>query len=305
MSVEVVSAATDIERLQIVNIPQRRMLRRRCFRYRRPVTGIAEKAAHLLRLHTGPDLLIVVNVWDVMSATVVASVPGTKAIATASHSIAANFGYPDQEVIPRDLMIDMCGRIAAAVDLPVSADLEAGYGDAGETVRRAIGVGVVGANLEDQMRPMPEAAAAVRAAVAAGEAEGLPFVLNARTDAFFMAGERDPKDVLADAVERGRAFLDEGAACVFVPGQLDELTVAALVEGIGERRVSIDRRARLAVVGAAGRARGGAGLVWPVHPVGDPCSPCGPGHRPIRGRLATAGNPAADLIPGPAPTAVW
>ena len=146
----------------------------RCRRYRRPVTGTAEKAAHLLRLHTGPDLLIVVNVWDVMSATVVAGVPGTKAIATASHSIAATFGYPDQEVIPRDLMIDMCGRIAAAVDLPVSADLEAGYGDAGETVRRAIGVGVVGANLEDEMRPLPEAVAAVRAAVAAGEAEGRP-----------------------------------------------------------------------------------------------------------------------------------
>jgi 2-methylisocitrate lyase-like PEP mutase family enzyme len=214
------------------------------------VTGSAEKAAHLLRLHTGPDLLIVVNVWDVLSATVVAGVPGTKAIATASHSIAATFGYPDQEVIPRDLMIDMCGRIAAAVDVPVSADLEASYGDAGETVRRAIGVGVVGANLEDQMRPLPEAAAAVRAAVAAGEAEGLAFVVNARTDAFFMAGERDPKEVLADAVERGRAFLDEGAACVFVPGQLDEMTVAALVEGIGERRVST-----IAVPGSLSSAR--------------------------------------------------
>ena len=214
------------------------------------MTGTAEKAAHLLRLHTGPDLLMVVNVWDVVSATVVASVPGTKAIATASHSIAATFGYPDQEVIPRDLMIDMCGRIAAAVDLPVSADLEAGYGDAGETVRRAIGVGVVGANLEDQMRPLPEAVAAVRAAVAAGEAEGLPFVLNARTDAYFMAGERDPKEVLADAIERGRAFLDEGAACVFVPGQLDEPTVAALVDGIGERRVSV-----IAVPGSLSTAR--------------------------------------------------
>jgi 2-methylisocitrate lyase-like PEP mutase family enzyme len=214
------------------------------------VTGTAEKAAHLLRLHTDPDLLIVVNVWDVVSATVVAGVPGTKAIATASHSIAATFGYPDQEIIPRDLMIDMCGRIAAAVDLPVSADLEAGYGDAGETVRRAIGVGVVGANLEDQMRPLPDAVAAVRAAVAAGEAEGTPFVLNARTDAFLMAGERDPKEVLADAVERGRAFLDEGAACVFVPGQLDEPTVTALVEGIGERRVSM-----IAVPGSPSSAR--------------------------------------------------
>src|SRR3712207_13199 len=121
--------------------------------------------------------------------------------------------------MPVELMIDMCGRIASAVDLPVSADLEAGYGDAGETVRRAIGAGLVGANLEDEMRPLPEAVAAVWAAVAAGETEGIPFVLNARTDAYLKAGERDPKEVLADAVERGRAFLDEGAACVFVPGR--------------------------------------------------------------------------------------
>ena len=203
------------------------------------MTSTAENAEQLLRLHTDPELLIVVNVWDVVSATVVAGVPGTKALATASHSIAATFGYPDQEAIPRDLMIDMCGRIAAAVDLPVSADLEAGYGDAGETVRRAIGVGVVGANLEDQMRSLPDAVRAVRAAVAAGDAEGVPFVVNARTDAFFMATDRDPKEVLADAVERGRAFLDEGAACIFVPGHLEEPTVAALVEGIGERRVSV------------------------------------------------------------------
>jgi 2-methylisocitrate lyase-like PEP mutase family enzyme len=142
----------------------------------------AERAAELLRLHTDPALLVVVNVWDVISATVVADVPGTRALATASHSIAATLGYPDGERIPRDLMIDMVGRIAAAVDLPVSADLEAGYGDAGETARRAIGVGIVGANLEDQMKPLPDAAAAVAAVVEAGEAEGVPFVLNARTD---------------------------------------------------------------------------------------------------------------------------
>ena len=78
------------------------------------MTRTAEKAAHLLRMHTDPELLIVVNVWDVISATVVAGIPGTKALATASHSVAATFGYPDHEAISRDLMIDMCGRIAAA-----------------------------------------------------------------------------------------------------------------------------------------------------------------------------------------------
>ena len=217
----------------------------------------AEKAAELRRLHTAPELLVVVNVWDVVSATVVAEVPGTTALATASHSIAATFGYADGEQIPRDLMIDMVGRIAGAVDLPVSADLEAGYGDAGETVRRAIGVGIVGANLEDQMKPLPDAVAAVAAMVRAGEAEGVPFVLNARTDAFLKAGNRDREDVIADAVERGRAFLDAGASCVFVPGLLDEPTVTALVEGIGERKVSVINvpgslpTARLAELGVA------------------------------------------------------
>jgi 2-methylisocitrate lyase-like PEP mutase family enzyme len=217
----------------------------------------ADKAAELLRLHTDPELLVVVNVWDVISATVVADVPGTTALATASHSIAATLGYPDGERIPRDLMIDMVGRIAAAVDLPVSADLEAGYGDAGETARRAIGVGIVGANLEDQMKPLPDAVAAVAAVVKAGEAEGVPFVLNARTDAFLRAGDRDRTDVITDAVERGRAFLDAGASCVFVPGLLDEPTVTALVQGIGERRVSVINvpgslpQARLAELGVA------------------------------------------------------
>ncbi|MFC4946894.1 isocitrate lyase/PEP mutase family protein [Pseudonocardia sp. GCM10023141] len=199
----------------------------------------AGRAAELLRLHTDPELLVLVNVWDVASARVVAAGPGCRALATASHSIAATLGYRDGEHIPVDLMIDMVGRIVAAVDVPVTADLEAGYGDAGETVRRAIAVGVVGANIEDQMKPLPDAVAAVTAVVAAGAAEGVPFVLNARTDAFIRAADRDPAAVLADAIERGRAFLDAGASCVFVPGALDEPTVEALVAGIGERKVSV------------------------------------------------------------------
>ena len=95
------------------------------------------------------------NVWDVASARVVAQTEGTQALATASHSIAAMYGYEDGEHIPLDLMLEAVGRIVEAVDLPVTADLEGGYGDAGETVRRAIGLGVVGANIEDQMKPLP------------------------------------------------------------------------------------------------------------------------------------------------------
>ena len=197
-----------------------------------------EKAQELLRLHTDPELLVVVNVWDVISATVVADLPGTKALATASHSIAASLGYPDGEKIGVDEMIEACRRIAAATELPVSADLEAGYGDPGETTRKAIDAGIVGANIEDQMKPLAEAVSAVRAVVDAAESAGVPFVLNARTDAFLKAGDRDPADVLADAIERGKAFLDAGAACVFVPGKLDLPTLEALVAGIGERRIS-------------------------------------------------------------------
>lgn len=200
---------------------------------------LSDKAATFLQLHTDPELLVLVNVWDVASAKVVADSPGCRALATASHSIAASYGYPDGEQIPLDLMIDAIGRIAAAVDLPVSADLEAGYGDVADTVRRAVGVGAVGANLEDAMRPLGESVAAVSAAVKAGAAEGIRFVLNARTDAFLKAGDRDPEAVLADAIERGRAFLDVGAACVFVPGRLDASTVERLVAGIGERKVSL------------------------------------------------------------------
>jgi len=198
-----------------------------------------DKAAELRRLHADPEILVLVNVWDVISATVVANLPGTRALATASHSIAASHGYPDGEQIPVDEMIAAIGRIAMAVDLPVSADLEAGYGDAGSTVRKAIGVGAVGGNLEDQMRPLDEAVAAVASVVKAGSDEGVPFVLNARTDAFIKAKDRAPADVLADAIERGRAYLDAGADCIFVPGALDAEITAALVDALGERKLSV------------------------------------------------------------------
>src|SRR5262245_10613742 len=162
-----------------------------------------DRANTLLRLHQAPELLTVVNVWDVISAKVVAAVKGTNALATASHSIAASCGYPDGEQIPVDLMLEAVGRIAAATSLPVTADLEGGYGDPAETVRRAIGLGVVGANIEDQMRPLAEAAANVEKIMHVAEQEGVDFVLNARTDAFVKGRDRDQADVLADAIERG------------------------------------------------------------------------------------------------------
>lgn len=197
-------------------------------------------ASEFLRLHRDSELLTVVNVWDVISARVVADTPGTRALATASHSIAATLGYADGENIPVEEMLDMCGRIAGAVDLPVSADLEGGYGDAAGTIRRAIGLGIVGANIEDQMRPVAEAARQVQQIMAVAAEEGVPdFVLNARTDALVTAGDRDPAEVLADAVERTRAYVDAGAPVVFVPGKLDEQQVTTLVDAVGPQRLTV------------------------------------------------------------------
>jgi len=198
-----------------------------------------EKAQTLAQLHAAPEILRVVNVWDVVSARTVAALPETKAIVTAGHSIAATFGYADGENIPLEVMLDMIGRIAKSTDLPVSADLDAGYGNAGETVRRAIGVGAVGANVEDRLRPLAESVAAVEAIIAAGDAEGVPFALNARTDAFARARDRAVDESIADAITRGRAYLDAGADLVFIPGLLNADVTRQLVEGIGERKISV------------------------------------------------------------------
>lgn len=201
---------------------------------------VAAKATQLQDLHTAPELLLVVNVWDAITAQVVAGTPGTAALATASHGIAAAHGYEDGENIPRDEMISAVGLIArVAGDLPVTADLEAGYGDPGGTVARAIDVGIVGCNLEDQMKPLDQSVQAVEAAVAAAGRAGVDFVLNARTDAFLKARDRDPEEVLADAIERGRAYLDAGASNVFVPGKLDKTQIGRLVEALGERKVNL------------------------------------------------------------------
>ncbi|SDH01839.1 2-Methylisocitrate lyase, PEP mutase family [Leifsonia sp. 98AMF] len=203
------------------------------------MTDIQARGAELRRLHDAPELLQVVNVWDAISARVIADLPDTRALATASHSIAATLGYEDGEKIPLDLMLDMVGRIVAATDLPVSADLEGGYGDSGETIRRAIGVGAVGANLEDQLRPFDDAVASVRAAIRAADSEGVPFALNARTDVFLRDTFPTDHEKVEEAIRRGRAFLDEGATCVFVPGKLDERTVEQLVGGLGARKLSV------------------------------------------------------------------
>ncbi len=204
------------------------------------MTTSTERAEALLALHRAPEILVLANVWDVASAKVVAGTEGVGALATASHSIAATFGYPDGEHIPLDLHLDMVRRIVEAVDLPVTMDFEAGYGDAGATAARAVAVGVVGGNLEDAMKPLDDAVAAVEAVLAAGRDAGIEFVLNARTDAFVRADQgADRQDLLREAIRRGSAFLEAGAPVVFVPGVTDRDEIAALAEAFGPRRLSV------------------------------------------------------------------
>ena len=197
----------------------------------------AGRAEELRALHApGQAPLVLVNVWDAVSAKVVAAQPGCRAIATASWSVAAAHGYPDGEQLPPDLVFAAIGIVADATDLPVTADLESGYDMTGEAVRLAIEAGAVGCNLEDgtrdaaaPLKPLDLARDAIAEAVEVGAAMGVPLVVNARTDAF-LARVDDAFDV---AVERGRAFLDAGADCVFVPGVTDARTIRALVDAIG------------------------------------------------------------------------
>lgn len=212
------------------------------------MTEQATKARRLRALHVPGDPLVCVNVWDVASTRVVDGC-GAGALATASWSIAAAHGYADGEQIPRDEMLDAVQRIASATQLPVSADLERGFGDdVEETVSLAVAAGAAGCNLEDSLpgalRPVNEAAARVAAARAGG---GPDFVINARADT---------KDV-ADVVLRGRAYLDAGADCVFAVLLTDP---EAIREAVGELegRVSVlarPGRATISDLAALGVAR--------------------------------------------------
>jgi 2-methylisocitrate lyase-like PEP mutase family enzyme len=196
-------------------------------------------AAAFRALHEAPDLLVLVNVWDAVSTRTAAAVDGVNALATTSHAISAAQGYPDGEVISRAEMIEAIARICRnAGDLPVSADLERGYGespdDVAETVAMAASAGVVGCNIEDGLpggglRPLDDATARVAAVRRAAP----DFVINARTDEFLL-GEKN----LDTAIVRGRAFLDVGADCFFVPGAAEPATIAALGQAF-EGRLSL------------------------------------------------------------------
>lgn len=184
--------------------------------------------AELLRaLHRAPPILVLPNVWDAASAAVVARIEGCRAIATTSAGVAEAHGYEDGERIPRDEMLAVVARIVSAVDLPVTADLEAGYGDTAATAEGAIEAGAVGLNLEDGMGPVEEHVERIRAVRATGERLGVPLVINARTDVF-LRGSPDP----GEAVRRANAYLEAGADCAFVIGVEARDTIGRLAREI-------------------------------------------------------------------------
>jgi 2-methylisocitrate lyase-like PEP mutase family enzyme len=182
-------------------------------------------------------MLVLPNAWDAGSARIFAEA-GFPALATTSAGVAFSLGYADGERLSRDDMLAAVARITRRIDLPITADMEAGYGlaprDVAETVRRVVDAGAVGMNLEDRIegKPLidfPLAVQRVGAAREAADATGVRLVLNARTDAF-EATELRPEQRLDEAVRRGNAFREAGADSVFVPFVGDRDTIERLVQ---------------------------------------------------------------------------
>lgn len=200
------------------------------------------KAEAFLALHHAPEILVLANSWDVATTRVIARA-GFPAIATTSAGIAFDLGYPDGERIGRDEMLAVVGRIARSVDLPVTADMESGYGpvpeDVAETVRLTIEAGAAGMNLEDvredggtpALLDFEPATARIRAARRAADATGVPAVINARTDTYFF-GKADDPAVFEETVRRCNAYLEAGARCAYVPFLFDAGVIGRLAEAI-------------------------------------------------------------------------
>jgi 2-methylisocitrate lyase-like PEP mutase family enzyme len=201
------------------------------------IQSTAEKADALRALHVPGDPLIVTNVWDSITARIVAGTPGVRALATASHSISEAHGVEDGEGLDVDDALAAAQLVIRSVDLPVSVDFEKAYAtDAAGTldnVWRLIEAGAAGLNLEDSvgkakapLYDLDAQVAKIAAARQAGDRAGVPIVINARVDS--LAGAPDSWD---DAVLRANAYLDAGADCAFVLGlSTDDLVKRALDE---------------------------------------------------------------------------
>src|ERR1700689_2076510 len=191
---------------------------------------LRQKAKAMLALHHNGKVLLLPNVWDVASARTIEET-GLPAIATTSAGIAFSLGYPDGQKISRQEMLAHVARIAQAVRVPVTADVEAGYGDlpedAEETAREVIAAGAIGMNFEDgtddpqhPLIDLPLQLERIRAIREVAEKSGVPLVLNARTDVY-LAQVGPPETRYDHALRRLQAYRDSGADCVFLPGLRD------------------------------------------------------------------------------------
>src|SRR5271166_1133009 len=201
----------------------------------------SSKAIQFRQLHRGPSILILPNAWDVASARIFEEA-GFPAIATTSAGIAFSLGYPDGQRIPREEMMARIARITRAVHVPVTADVESGYGstpeDAASTTRDLIEAGAVGMNLEDgssdPARPLigfELAIEKIKAARAAAVEMRAQIVINARTDVYLLPGGNPDADY-SEALRRLLAFRDAGADCVFAPGLKDAETIGRLAKAV-------------------------------------------------------------------------
>jgi 2-methylisocitrate lyase-like PEP mutase family enzyme len=201
----------------------------------------AELARQFLELHRGPKILVLPNAWDVASARIFEDA-GFPAIGTSSGGVAFSLGYPDGQKIPREEMLAVVRRIAEAVEVPVTADVEAGFGstpeEVADTARAVIAAGAIGMNLEDGVEGKPDFLADVnlqkeiiRAVLEAAAVAGVPFVLTARTD-IFLYGIGPAETRLARAIERLNAYHSAGAQSLFAPGVKDSEIIVPLAGGL-------------------------------------------------------------------------
>lgn len=205
------------------------------------ITAQARKAETLRKLHGGPRILVLPNAWDVASACVIEEL-GYPAIATTSAGVAFAQGYPDGQRISRDEMLEVVARIARAVRVPVTADMESGYGitpaDMAETAKAIVNAGAVGLNFEDVTGDTESSLVEtslqverIRAIREASAAMGVSLVINARTDVYLMPiGPEATR--FERTVDRLRAYRAAGADCVFVPGLVDRGLIEKLVKSV-------------------------------------------------------------------------
>jgi 2-methylisocitrate lyase-like PEP mutase family enzyme len=197
----------------------------------------AAKAQQLLSLHNNGKLLILPNVWNPIGARMLQA-KGYPAVATASAAISESLGYSDGEQLKLDTMLDMVTRIVRSVDLPVTADFEAGYADTiedlQENISRLLDTGAVGINFEDSfddsahLRPIPTQVERIKAVREVAERRGVHLVINARADSFFAEGFSSDEERIEDVVTRLNAYTQAGAECVYPVGRGDKETLTIL-----------------------------------------------------------------------------